>query len=186
MLEEIFEEVQEAMTKALEALRRDLASIRTGRASAMLLDGIRVDYYGTPTPLNQLATVTVPEARLLVIKPYEQGLIADIEKAVIADANLGLNPSNDGSIIRLPIPELTEDRRRELTKIARHRSEDAKVSVRQARRDGLDLVDESKKDGDISEDDARHAHDHIQKSTDEFIAQVDEVNTHKEKEIMEV
>ena len=152
----------------------------------MLLDGIRVDYYGTPTPLNQLATVTVPEARLLVIKPYEQGLIADIEKAVIADANLGLNPSNDGSIIRLPIPELTEDRRRELTKIARHRSEDAKVSVRQARRDGLDLVDESKKDGDISEDDARHAHDHIQKSTDEFIAQVDEVNTHKEKEIMEV
>ncbi len=186
MLEEIFEEVKEAMTKALEALRRDLASIRTGRASAMLLDGIRVDYYGTPTPLNQLATVTVPEARLLVIKPYEQGLIADIEKAVIADANLGLNPSNDGSIIRLPIPELTEDRRRELTKIARHRSEDAKVSVRQARRDGLDLVDESKKDGDISEDDARHAHDHIQKSTDEFIAQVDEVNTHKEKEIMEV
>ena len=186
MLEEIFEEVKEAMTKALEALRRDLSSIRTGRASATLLDGIRVDYYGTPTPLNQLATITVPEARLLVIKPYEQGLIADIEKAVIADANLGLNPSNDGSIIRLPIPELTEDRRRELTKIARNRCEDAKVSVRQARRDGLDLVDESKKDGDISEDDARHAHDHIQKSTDQFITLVDEVNTNKEKEIMEV
>ena len=186
MLEEIFEEVKEAMARARDALRRDLASIRTGRASATLLDGIRVDYYGTPTPLNQLATVSVPEARLLVIKPYEQGLIADIEKAVVSDANLGLNPSNDGSIIRLPIPELTEDRRRELTKIARHRSEDAKISVRQARRDGLDFVDEAKKDGDISEDDARHAHDHIQKTTDEFIAKIDDVNTHKEKEIMEV
>ncbi len=186
MLEEIFEEVKEAMARALDALRRDLASIRTGRASATLLDGIRVDYYGTPTPLNQLATVSVPEARLIVIKPYEQGLIADIEKAVVADANLGLNPSNDGSIIRLPIPELTEERRRELTKIARHRSEDAKVSVRQARRDGLDLVDEAKKDSDISEDDARHAHDHVQKTTDEFIAQVDDISTHKEKEIMEV
>ena len=186
MLEEIFEEVNEAMKRALDALRRDLASIRTGRASTTLLDGIRIDYYGTPTPLNQLATITVPEPRLLVVKPYEQGLIAAIEKAVIADANLGLNPSNDGSIIRLPIPELTEERRRELTKIARHRTEDAKVSVRQARRDGLDLVDEAQKDGDISEDDSRHAHDQIQKTTDAFIAQADDISTHKEQEIMEV
>ena len=186
MLEEIYEEVKDAMARALDALRRDLSSIRTGRASATLLDGIRIDYYGTPTPLNQLATVSVPEARLLVIKPYEQGLIGDIEKAVVADPNLGLNPSNDGSIIRLPIPKLTEERRRELTKVARNRSEDAKVSVRQARRDGLDLVDEAKKDGEISEDEARHAHDHIQKATDEFITQVDEINTHKEQEIMEV
>ena len=186
MLEEIFEEVKQAMARSLEALRRDLASIRTGRASTSILDGIRVDYYGTPTPLNQLATISAPEPRLLAIKPYEQGLIAGIEKAIIADAHLGLNPSNDGSIIRLPIPELTEERRRELTKVAHHRGEDAKVSVRHARRDGLHLIDAAKKEGEVSEDDARHAHDRIQKTTDEFNTQVDAIIEHKEQEIMEV
>jgi len=186
LLEEILEEVKQAMARSLDALRRQLGSIRTGRASATILDGIRVDYYGTLTPLAQLATVTVPEARLLIIKPYEQGLIAGIEKAIVADKTLGLNPSNDGSIIRLPIPELTEDRRRELTKIARSRSEDAKISVRQARRDGLDLIDEAKKEGEVSEDEARLAHDHIQKVTGDFVSQVDEIIARKETEIMEV
>ena len=186
MLEEIFEEVKLGMARSLESLQRDLSSIRTGRASASLLDGIRVDYYGTLTPVNQLASISVPEPRLLTIKPYEQGLIPDIEKAVIADPHLGLNPSNDGTLIRLPIPELTEERRRELTKVAHHRGEDAKVSVRQARRDGLHLVDAAKKDGEVSEDDARHAHDSVQKATDEFIAKVDEIIEHKEQEIMEI
>ena len=170
----------------MESLRRDLAGIRTGRASTSILDGLRIDYYGSPTPLNQLASISVPEPRLLVLKPYEQGLIPDIERAIQADPNLGLNPSNDGTIIRLPIPELTEERRRELTKIGRNRAEDARVSVRHARRDGIDLTDQAKKEGEISEDDARHAHDRIQKLTDEFIEQVEEIITSKESDIMEV
>ena len=123
---------------------------------------------------------------MLVVKPYEQGLIPDIEKAIRADPNLGLNPSNDGTIIRLPIPELTEERRRELTKIGRNRAEDARVSVRHARRDGIDLTDQAKKEGEVSEDDARHAHERIQKLTDEFIEQVEEIINRKEADIMEV
>ncbi|MFC1526945.1 ribosome recycling factor [Candidatus Latescibacterota bacterium] len=186
MLEEIYEDIRQHMGKSLEALRHALAGIRTGRASTSLLDGIRIDYYGTATPLNQLASLSVPEPRLLTIKPYEQSLIPQIEKAIMAESTLGLNPSNDGTLIRLPIPELTEERRIELTKVARNRGEDGKVAVRHARREGLDLVDEAKKEGEISEDDARHAHDHIQKMTDECVKQVDEIVEHKEQEIMEV
>lgn len=186
MLEEIYQDIKQHMEKALESLRHDLAGIRTGRASTSLLDGIRIDYYGSATPLIQLASISVPEPRLLTIKPYEQQLIPQIEKAIRAEASLGLNPSNDGTLIRLPIPELTEERRIELTKVARHRGEEGKVAVRHARREGLDLVDEAKKEGEISEDDARHAHDHVQKMTDECVAQVDEILSHKEEEIMEV
>ena len=186
MIEEIFEDVRLQMAKAMESFRRDLAGIRTGRASTSILDGLRLDYYGSPTPLNQLASISVPEPRMLVVKPYEQGLIPDIEKAIRADPNLGLNPSNDGTIIRLPIPELTEERRRELTKIGRNRAEDARVSVRHARRDGIDLTDQAKKEGEVSEDDARHAHERIQKLTDEFIEQVEEIINSKEADIMEV
>jgi ribosome recycling factor len=186
MVEDIYAEVEAMMVKALEALSRNLSGIRTGRASTSILDGIRVDYYGTATALNQLASISTPEARLLMIKPYEQPLIAGIEKAILADKSLGLNPSNDGQVIRLPIPELTEERRIEMTKIARGRAEEARVAVRHARRDGLDLVDDAKKEGEVSEDDARLCHDHVQEMTDKNTKRIDEIIKNKEAEIMEV
>lgn len=186
MLEEIFDEVRLAMEKAVEALLRDLAGIRTGRATVSLLDGIRIDYYGTPTPLNQLASISAPEPRLLAVRPYEQSLIDPVEKAIRADPTLGLNPSNDGQIIRLPIPELTEERRIELTKVARNRAEEGRVAVRHARRDGLDLIDEAKKEGEISEDEARQGQSRIQTLTDDYVKKVDEIIGNKEAEIMEV
>lgn len=186
MEEEIYQEVRQHMEKALEAFRRDLAGIRTGRASTSLLNGVRIDYYGTSTPINQVATLSVPEPRLITIKPWEQQLIPQIEKAIRAEASLGLNPSNDGTIIRVPIPELTEERRREFTKIARHRAEEARVAVRHARREGLDFADEAVDSGELSEDEGRHAHDRIQKLTDQYIAQIEEIIKHKEHEIMEV
>ena len=136
MIEEIFEDVREQMGKAIDALRRHLATIRTGRASITMLDGIRIEYYGNATPLNQLATISVPEPRLLMIKPWEQNLIQEIEKAVLSNPSLGLNPSNDGTVIRIPIPELTEERRRDITKVARQRAEEGRVAVRHARREG--------------------------------------------------
>ncbi len=186
MLDEIFGEVEAAMSKAIEALLRDLAGIRTGRATTTLLDGIRIEYYGQITPLNQVATISVPEPRLLMIKPWEKGVIPDIEKAIRADAALGLNPANDGTVIRLPIPELTEERRRELTKVAHNRAEEGRVAVRHARRDGIDLLQEAQKEGEIPADDSRHGQDRIQKMTDEFIEKVDQILATKEKEIMEV
>jgi ribosome recycling factor len=186
MIEEIFEDVQAQMSNAIQALQRDLAGIRTGRATTTLLDGIRIDYYGQMTPLDQVASLSVPEPRLLMIKPWEKGVIADIEKAIRAEAALGLNPANDGTVIRLPIPELTEERRRELTKVAHNRAEDGRVAVRHARRDGIDLLQEAQKDGEIPADDSRHGQDRIQKLTDEFIAKVDKVLEAKEKDIMEV
>ena len=186
MLDEIFEDVQDQMTKAIEALQRDLAGIRTGRATTTLLDGIRIEYYGQVTPLNQVATLSVPEPRLLMIKPWEKGVIPDIEKAIRADAALGLNPANDGIVIRVPIPELTEERRRELTKVAHHRAEDGRVAVRHARREGIDLLQEAQKDGEIPEDDSRHGQEQIQKMTDDFVGKVDQILAAKEKEIMAV
>jgi|KNS12BottometaT_FD_k123_200676_2 ribosome recycling factor len=186
MLEEILEDIRRQMEKALEVLRRDLAGLRTGRATASLLDGIRIEYYGTPTPLNQLASVSVPEPRLLTVKPYEQSLIPEIEKAIRSDAALGLNPSNDGTLIRLPIPDLTEERRFELVKVGRHRAEEGRVAVRHARRDGLDLVADAKKDGEISEDEGRQAQEKIQKLTDDYVEKTDETIAQKEVDIMEV
>lgn len=186
MLEEIISESRAHMDTALQAMQRDLTGIRTGRASTSLLDGIRIDYYGTATPLNQLATVSAPEARLLMVKPYENSVIPEIEKAIRADSSLGLNPSNDGQVIRLPIPELTGERRIELTKVARNRAEDGRVAVRHARRDGLDLIDEAKKEGEVSEDDARAGHDQIQALTDEAVKRIDEIIKNKEVEILEV
>ncbi|MDE2808165.1 MAG: ribosome recycling factor [Gemmatimonadota bacterium] len=186
MLEEVIEAVKEAMDKAIESLRRDLASIRTGRASAAMLDNVRVDYYGQQTPLNQVATISVPEPRLLAIKPWEATLIPVIEKAILADKSLGLNPANDGIIIRLPIPELTEERRVEITKVARHRAEEGRVAVRHARRDGIDLLQQAQKDGDISEDESRSAQKRVQELTAEYVASIDGIIENKEKEIMEV
>ncbi|MBM3280039.1 MAG: ribosome recycling factor [Candidatus Handelsmanbacteria bacterium] len=186
MEEDIVQEVNQHMDKAMEAFSRDLASIRTGRASTNMLSGVRVEYYGTSTPLNQVSSLSVPEPRLIVIKPYEQQLIPLIEKAIRAEASLGLNPSNDGTIIRVPIPELTGERRREYTKIARHRAEEARVAVRHARREGLDFVDASVEEDELTEDEGRHIHELIQKLTDKHIAEIDEIVKHKEKEIMEV
>ena len=186
MVEEILQDVQEQMTKAIEALQRDLAGIRTGRATTSMLDGIRIEYYGNSTPLNQLATISVPEPRLLTIKPWEKGVIPEIERAILADATLGLNPSNDGIVIRVPIPELTEERRREITKVARARAEEGKVAVRHARREGLDLLQQAEKDGEVPEDDSRHAQIRIQQLTDEFVGKVQQIEANKEAEIMEV
>lgn len=186
MVEEILQEVKEQMEKAIASLGRDLAAIRTGRASASMLEHVKVDYYGTLTPLNQTASVSVPEPRLLVIKPWEAKMIPVIEKAILADKSLGLNPSNDGAMIRLPIPELTEERRQQIAKSVRQRGEEARVAVRHARRDGMDLLSEAEKSGDISEDDSRHAQAEVQKLTDEFVERVDETVKHKEAEVMEV
>jgi ribosome recycling factor len=186
MVEEILQEVKESMEMAMEALRRHLASIRTGRANAAMLEHVKVDYYGTLTPLNQAASVSVPEPRLLVIKPWEQQMISVIEKAILADNSLGLNPSNDGTVIRLPIPELTEERRHEIVKVARHRGEDGRVAVRHARRDGMDLLADAEKSGDISEDESRHGQARVQKLTDDCVQRVDDILKKKEAEIMEV
>jgi ribosome recycling factor len=186
MLEEIIEEVKDSMEKAIESLRKDLASIRTGRASTAMLDNVRVEYYGNLTPLNQMASISVPEPRLLTVKPWEANQIPEIEKAIVADKSLGLNPSNDGALIRLPIPELTEERRIEITKVARARSEDGRVAIRHARRDGIDLLQQAQKDGDISEDESRIAQDSVQKVTDEFVHRVDDIVKNKEEEIMEI
>ncbi|MFT5087655.1 MAG: ribosome recycling factor [Planctomycetota bacterium] len=186
MLEEVIEEVNSHMESTIDALRRDLAAIRTGRASTAMLDHIKVDYYGNKSPLNQVATLSVPESRLIVIKPWEANIIGEIEKAIRAEKSLGLNPSNDGVMIRLPIPELTEERRRDITKVARNRGEEARVAVRHARRDGIDMLQEAQKEGEVSEDESRQGQDHVQKLTDEHIVRIDEIVKNKEADIMEV
>ncbi len=176
---------KERMSKAIQAYTRELASIRAGRASASLLDRIQVDYYGAPTPVNQLAGISVPEARLLVIQPYDKSILGEIEKAILK-SDLGLNPSNDGSIIRIAIPQLTEERRKELAKLVKKEAEEAKVAVRNVRRDGNEDLKKLEKNGEITEDDLRGYSDDIQKLTDEHISKIDQIAKDKEKEIMEV
>ncbi|WP_078547073.1 ribosome recycling factor [Litchfieldia alkalitelluris] len=178
-------QVKEKMDKAIGALSRELASVRAGRANPSLLDKVTVDYYGAPTPINQLASVNVPEARMLVIQPYDKTALGDIEKAILK-ADLGLNPTNDGSIIRISIPALTEERRRELVKVVKKDAEEAKVAIRNIRRDGNDDLKKLEKSGEITEDELRSYTEDVQKLTDEFIAKVDQVAKEKEKEIMEV
>ncbi|WNF24508.1 ribosome recycling factor [Mesobacillus jeotgali] len=176
---------KERMSKAIQAYTRELASIRAGRASASLLDRIQVDYYGAPTPVNQLAGISVPEARLLVIQPYDKSILGEIEKAILK-SDLGLNPSNDGSIIRIAIPQLTEERRKELAKLVKKEAEEAKIAIRNIRRDGNEDLKKLEKNGEITEDDLRGYSDDIQKLTDDHIAKVDQITKDKEKEIMEV
>src|SRR5210317_1389646 len=173
MIDDIYQDTQDSMSKSIEALERELNRVRTGRASLSILDGIKVDYYGTMTPLNQMATLAVPESRLITIQPWDVSVLKDIEKAILK-SDLGLTPSNDGKIIRLAIPPLTEDRRKELVKVVHKMCEDRKVSVRNIRRDANDLLKGMKKDGEISEDDAFKAQDQIQKITDEQIKLIDE------------
>ena len=184
MIESIYQETRDSMGKSIDALKNELNKVRTGRASLTILDGIRVDYYGTLTPLNQMATLSVPESRLIAIQPWDVSVIKEIEKAILK-SDLGLTPSNDGKIIRISIPPLTEERRKELVKVINKISEDHKVAVRNIRRDSNELLKSLKKDGDISEDDAFKAQDQVQKITDEHIKLIDDVNKDKEKEILE-
>lgn len=184
MIEETYQETQDRMAKTLVALKGELKRIRTGRASTSILDGIRVDYYGTLTPLNQMATLSAPESRLLTIQPWDVSVIKDIEKAILK-SDLGLTPSNDGKLIRIAIPPLSEQRRKELVKLVQKTGEEHKVAVRNIRRDANELIKGFKKDGDISEDDAFKAQDQIQKITDEYIERIDEICKAKEKEVLE-
>ncbi|MBI5196919.1 MAG: ribosome recycling factor [Nitrospirae bacterium] len=185
MQAEVKKKLTEKMEKTLEALKKDLSSIRTGRASLSILDGLTVDYYGTPTPLNQVATLAVPESRLITIQPWEPKLIPEIEKA-IQKSDLGLNPANDGKIVRVPIPPLTEERRQQIIKHVHKRAEEARVAVRNIRRDGNDEIKKLQKEKHISEDDVKKSTDEIQKITDSYIKRIDEIMSHKEKELMEI
>jgi len=184
MIDDIYLETKDSMDKSIEALNRELKRIRTGRASLSILDAIKVDYYGTLTPLNQMATLAVPESRLITIQPWDVSVIKDIEKALLK-SDLGLTPANDGKLIRISIPPLTEERRKELVKLVLKMGEDYKVSVRNARRDANELIKSLKKDGDISEDDAFKSQEEVQKITDEHIKRIDECCQEKEKEILE-
>ena len=184
MIESIYQETRDNMGKSIDALKNEFNKVRTGRASLTILDGIRVDYYGTMTPLNQMATLSVPESRLITIQPWDVSVIKEIEKAILK-SDLGLTPSNDGKIIRISIPPLTEERRKELVKVINKMSEDHKIAIRNIRRDSNELLKGLKKDGDISEDDAFKAQDQVQKITDEHIKLIDDVNKDKEKEILE-
>ena len=179
----VVKEVETKMTGALEALGRDLATVRTGRASAGLLDGIRVDYYGTPTPVNQMASISVPDARTIVIQPWEAGQLKAIEKAIMT-SDLGLTPVNDGKIVRLAMPSPTEERRKQLAKTVHKIAEESRVAVRNLRREANDKLKALAKDKKVSEDEERRSHDQIQKTTDRFIAKVDELLKKKEQEIL--
>ncbi len=185
MQEEVKKRLADRMDKAIEILKKDLAGIRTGRASLGIFEGITVDYYGTPTPINQVATMSIPESRLITIQPWDPKMITEIERAILK-SDLGLNPSNDGKIIRIAIPSLTEERRKQIIKQMHKRVEEAKIAIRNIRRDSNDEVKKLEKEKKISEDDAKKTLEEIQKLTDSYIKRTDEISAHKEKEIMEV
>ncbi|QOY34504.1 ribosome recycling factor [Anaerobacillus isosaccharinicus] len=185
MSKEVIKLAEEKMNKAVDALKRELVTLRAGRANPAILDKIQVEYYGAVTPLNQLASVTVPEARLLVIQPFDKTIINDIDRT-IQKSDLGLSPSNDGTVIRIMIPPLTEERRRDLVKLVKKYAEEAKVAIRNIRRDANDDLKKLQKDGEMTEDELRRSTDDVQKLTDKEIVKVDEVALVKEKEIMEV
>jgi len=181
----MFKELEERMSKTISALKHELATIRTGRANAALLDQIRVPYYGSDVPVSQVGSISVPEPRILLITPWEKNVLKDLEKALLA-SDLGLNPSNDGEVIRLILPELTEDRRKEFVKQARSMSEKSKVSIRNLRRDANEDVKKQVKDEGLSEDESKRLQDAIQKITDRFVVEVDTVIDKKEKDILTV
>lgn len=185
MISEIKAEAKEKMEKSTQSLKNELKKIRTGRASLNVLDDIRVDYYGTSTPLNQMATLAVPESRLISIQPWDVSVIKDIEKAILK-SNLGLTPNSDGKIIRITIPPLTEERRREIVKQVNRMCEEYRVAIRNIRRDANDMFKDLKKEGEISEDDMFKAQEQIQKLTDEHIGRIDGIYRDKEKEVLEV
>jgi ribosome recycling factor len=185
MINDIIHEARSHMQKAVESVQHEMALIRTGRATTNLLDVVRVEYYGAHVPVNQVATIGVPEARLLTIQPWDKSAISAIEKAILA-SGLGLTPSNDGTIIRLPIPQLTEERRRDLVRVVHKLAEEGRVSIRNARRDANEMLKEGEKEGEIPEDDSKKAQRQVQELTDEHIKKIDEILKRKEAEIMEV
>lgn len=185
LIDELLEDARGRMTKSVESSRGELATVRTGRASPHLLDRIAVDYYGTPTPLKQLANVATTDARLLTVTPYDKSALAAIEKS-IQESDIGLTPSNDGNVIRLQIPELTEERRREMVKVVHGVAEEGRVAIRNVRRDVMQDLREMKKEGEAGEDDERRAESALQKQTDEAIAEIDALLKGKEEEILEV
>jgi len=185
MLEDVIKDLRSGIDKAIEALRRDLGKVRTGRAHAGMLDSIRVDYYGVPTPLAQMANISVPEPRLINVKPWEKGQVKAVEKA-IRDSDLNLNPQTDGDLIRIPIPALTEDRRKEMVKLTKRYGEECKVVVRKHRRDANEMIDALDNEGDVSGDDADRAKKKVEETVAEGVAKVDQVLAAKEKDILEV
>ena len=185
MIQDVIRDVQHRMHGAIEALHREFKTLRTGRANAAMLDGITVDYYGSPTPISQVANLKIPESSLIVAEPWDKSLVSAVEKA-IRNSELGLNPSSDGKVIRIPIPQLTEDRRKELVKHAHHIAEEARTAVRQVRRDGNDKLKKMLKDHQISEDDEKRGLDEIQKMTDKHIDEVGSILKNKEQDIMAV
>jgi len=185
MINDVLQETRERMGKSEIAFEKELSKVRTGRASQTILDGVRVDYYGTSTPLPQMATVSIPESRMITVKPWDISVINEVEKAILK-ANLGMTPSNDGKLIRISIPPLTEERRKEIAKSAAKICEDYKVAIRNIRRDSNDMLKEFEKDGDISEDDSFKAIKLVQETTDEHIKKLDLIFAKKEKEILEV
>lgn len=176
---------QEKMKKAEQSLQRELGQIRAGRANASLLDRINVDYYGAPTPVNQLAGITIPEARILMITPFDKNSLEDIEKALQA-SDIGISPTNDGNVIRLVIPQLTEERRKELTKDVKKEAENAKIAVRNVRRDAMEDLKKQQKNGDITEDELRNFEKDVQKITDDSVKMIDQIAAEKEKELLDV
>ncbi len=184
MIDSVYDDAQDRMADSIDALKNDFKMVRTGRASLALFEGMKISYYGTSTPLNQVASLSIPESRLIVINPWDQSIIGEIEKEILK-SELGLTPMNDGKVIRISIPALTEDRRKELVKVVHKIAEEHKVSIRNIRRDSNELLKGLKKDGDISEDDFFRAQDKVQNITDDYIKSVDEICHEKEKEILE-
>lgn len=185
MIEDVVADAQRRMDKTIESTRSEFGSVRTGRASAGLLDRIQVSYYGTKTPLNQLAQISVPEPRLLSIQPYDKGAIKEIERAIL-ESDLGLTPANDGQVIRLPVPQLTEQRRKDLVKVVGKLAEEGRIALRNVRRDAITHLKDLEKDGQVGSDELHRAEDRMQKLTDEHVKMVDELYKHKETEILEV
>ncbi len=184
-MSEVILEMADKMEKSVDSFKNELSKVRTGRASISLLDGISVDAYGSPMPMNQVATMTIPESRMIAIQPWDPQMVPAIEKAIMK-SNLGLTPANDGKVIRLTIPQLTEERRKELVKQVRKVAEEFKVTIRNSRRDAIDHLKAQKKDKEISEDDLFKMQDEAQKETDSYVKHIDEITAHKEKEMMEV
>jgi ribosome recycling factor len=185
MLDDILKTAEHKMSRAVEILGQDLQGVRTGRATPALLDRIQVDYYGSPTPVSGVASISAPEPRMVVVQPWDRSMLSVIEKA-IQKSDLGINPTNDGQVIRLVLPQLTEERRKDLVKQVHHRAEEARVAVRNCRRDALDHLRKAEKDGGVSQEDERRAQERLQKLTDQFVHKIDEVAKRKETEVKEV
>ncbi|MCF1764902.1 ribosome recycling factor [Corynebacterium argentoratense] len=185
MIDDILLESEDRMTHSVEHAREDLTTIRTGRANPAMFNGVMAEYYGTLTPITQMATISVPEPRMMIIKPYEMSVMADIENA-IRNSDLGVNPTNDGQVLRVTIPQLTEERRRDLVKVAKSKGEDAKIAIRNIRRKGMDQLKRIQKDGEAGEDEVQAAEKELDKVTAKYVAQVDDVVALKEKELLEV